>query len=95
MKKVVPHNSKSDLPLAILLEHMPKKFEINQTKIKGGCQSGRKVVTHSSKNDLPLVWYLNMHITFVLIAVYYDTQNTNLQNGMSVNREILFKVCEG
>ena len=24
--------------LAILLEHMHKKFEINQTKIKGGCQ---------------------------------------------------------
>ena len=29
-------------------------FEINQTKIKGGCQSGRKVVPHNSKNDLPL-----------------------------------------
>ena len=34
---------------------MPKKFEINQIKIKGGCQSGRKVVTHNSKSDLPLV----------------------------------------
>ena len=33
---------------------MHKKFEINQTKIKGGCQSGRKVVTHNSKSDLPL-----------------------------------------
>ena len=34
---------------------MQKKFEINRTKIKGGCQSGRKkVVTHNSKNDLPL-----------------------------------------
>ena len=40
--------------LAILLEHMHKKFEINRTKIKGGCQSGRKVVTHNSKSDLPL-----------------------------------------
>ena len=29
-------------------------FEINWTKIKGSCQSGRKVVTHNSKNDLPL-----------------------------------------
>ena len=29
-------------------------FEVNQTKIKGGCQSGRKVVTHNSKSDLPL-----------------------------------------
>ena len=36
---------------------MHKKFEINQTKIRGGCQSGRKVVTHNSnsKSDLPLV----------------------------------------
>ena len=33
---------------------MYKKFEINQTKIKGGYQSGRKVVTHNSKSDLPL-----------------------------------------
>ena len=29
-------------------------FEVNQTKIKGGCQSGRKVVPHDSKHDLPL-----------------------------------------
>ena len=41
--------------LAILIEHMQNKFEINRTKIKGGCQSGRKVVTHNSKSDLPLV----------------------------------------
>ena len=33
---------------------MYKKFEINQTKIKGGCQSGRKVVIQNSKSDLPL-----------------------------------------
>ena len=33
---------------------MHKKFEINQTKIKGGSQFGRKVVNHSSKSDLPL-----------------------------------------
>ena len=39
----------------ILLDHMQKKFEINWTKIKGGCQSGRKVETHNSKSDLPLV----------------------------------------
>ena len=34
---------------------MYKKFEINQTKIEGGSQSGRKVVTHNSKSDLPLM----------------------------------------
>ena len=33
---------------------MHEKFEINGTKIKGGCQQGRKVVTHNSKSDLPL-----------------------------------------
>ena len=33
---------------------MHKKFEINLTKIKGGCQSGRKVVLYESKSDLPL-----------------------------------------
>ena len=33
---------------------MHKKFEINRTKIKGGCQSGRKVVTNNSNSDLPL-----------------------------------------
>ena len=38
----------------MILEHMHKKFEINRTKIKGSCQSGRKVVTHNSKSDLPL-----------------------------------------
>ena len=46
--------------LAILLEHMPKKFEINRTKIKGGCQSGRKMVTNNSKSDLPLILKTNL-----------------------------------
>ena len=40
---------------SLQLEHMHKKFEINGTKIKGGCQSRRKVVAHNSKSDLPLV----------------------------------------
>ena len=51
---MVTNNSKSDLPLAIFLHHMHLKLEINMTKVKGGCQSGRKVVTHNPKNDLPL-----------------------------------------
>ena len=34
---------------------MHKKFEVNRTKIKGGCQSGRKVVTNDSKSYLLLV----------------------------------------
>ena len=40
--------------LAILSKHSHKKFEINRTKIKGGCQS-INVITHNSKNDFPLV----------------------------------------
>ena len=34
---------------------MHKKFDINQKKIKGGCQSGIKVVAHNSNSYLPLV----------------------------------------
>ena len=30
------------------------KFEVNQSKIKGSCQSKRKVVPHDSKSYLPL-----------------------------------------
>ena len=39
---------------------MREKFEINQTKIKGGCQLGKKVVAHNfdSKSDLPLVYII-------------------------------------
>ena len=40
---------------------MHKKFEINLTKIKGDCQSGRKVVTNNSKSYLPLV-YITMFL---------------------------------
>ena len=34
-----------------------QELEINLTKIKGGCQSGRKVVIHNSKSDLALDFY--------------------------------------
>ena len=50
---------------------MHKKFEINQTKIKGGCQLGRKEVTYNSKSDLPLLCTLFLakeeHAIFVLV----------------------------
>ena len=48
--------------LAILLDNMHKKFEINRTKVKGGCQSGGKVVTHNYKSDLPLTVTFCSHI---------------------------------
>ena len=44
-------------------------FEGNETKIKGGCQSGRKVVPNDSKSDLPLPMYVCTHVvwrTFML-----------------------------
>ena len=31
---------------------------VNQTKIKGSCQSGRKVVTYNSKSDLSLALHV-------------------------------------
>ena len=48
------------------LDHMHKKFEINQTKTKGSCQSGRKVVTHHSKSDLPLGNELKKTVELIL-----------------------------
>ena len=33
---------------------MASAHEVNQTKIKGGFQSGRKLVPHDAKSDLPL-----------------------------------------
>ena len=45
---------------------MHKKFEINKTKIKGSCQSGRKVVHHNSKSDLPLYDKVPTHASRVI-----------------------------
>ena len=47
----------------LTLVHMNKKFEVNQTNIKGSYQSGRKVVPHDSKSDLPLA-LVNENIVF-------------------------------
>ena len=34
--------------------HVILNFEVNQTNIKGGCQSGRKKVPFNSKSDLSI-----------------------------------------
>ena len=44
---------------------------MNQTKIKGGCLSGRKVVTHDAKSDLPLdvfcrVLYVDLNLVWLM-----------------------------
>ena len=41
--------------LAKLSQHMPKKFEVNQTKIKGSCQSETKTAELISTSELYLV----------------------------------------
>ena len=53
---------------------MHRKFEINRTKIKGGCQLGRKVVTHNSKNYLPLG---SADAAVVVFAVYIRFSKVN------------------
>ena len=60
---------------------MNKKFEINQTKIKGGCQSGREVVTHNSKSDLTLAsYYVPIYLCYkkltLLILKYAEQEKT-------------------
>ena len=62
---------------------MHRKFEMNWTKIKAGCQSGRKVVTHNSKSDLPLakisLFCRGMYLGS--IHVTWDNQLGNIENG--------------
>ena len=74
---------------------MHKKFEINRTKVKGGCQSGRKVTTHDSKSDLPLInklfyelfldcllTFKNFLCIFILLSTYICIeQNLSKKSG--------------
>ena len=61
---------------------MHKKFEINLTKIKGGCQSGRKVVAHNFKSDLPLVG------TYIFVTKQVlGIQKLNDREGSKINFE--------
>ena len=96
------HNQKRLRQLwAIQLDHMHKKYEINRTKIKGGCQSGRKVVTHNSKSDLPL-GYKGVSVTYKLNFLFtfvFDLQPRNFcriwcfhQNNMSARGKSLLEL---
>ena len=78
-----------DLPLAILLENMHKKFGINQSKIKGGCQSERKVVTHNSKSDLRLVEWKNEKEQ--KLKTQQHAYNEALEVEADVNRSVKFR----
>ena len=48
---------------------MQKKFEMNRTRIKGGCQSWRKVVIHNSKSDMPL-HYIKLFCSDIYVSKY-------------------------
>ena len=48
------------LALAKLSEHMHKKFQVNQTNIKGGCQSERKSAEMISYSKMPLANFFNI-----------------------------------
>ena len=50
---------------------MNKKFEINRTKIKGGCQSGRKVVPYDSKSDLPLQHFILRYSLYAIFLCFF------------------------
>ena len=45
---------------------MYKKFEVNRTKIKEGCQSCIKAAHQDSKSDLPLEFCMNWDLTLIL-----------------------------
>ena len=57
---------------------MHKMFDINRTKIKGGCQSERRVVIHNSKSHLPLPIQKLVHIAYYVCRL--DTMKLNMQN---------------
>ena len=66
---------------------MHKKFEINRTKIKGGCQSGRKVVTPNSKSDLPLNLYPKCLTTLKAVnlnLLYLEKKRVSFGNASAV-----------
>ena len=50
--------------------HCSFHLEVNQTKIKGGCQSERKVLPHDSKSDLPLVHTRHTYIAYIMLLTY-------------------------
>ena len=54
-------------------------FEVNRTKIRGGCQSERKVVNHNFKSDLPLIqtrYMGNVSFFRFILANYLDAADT-------------------
>ena len=63
---------------------MYRKFEINQTKIKGSCQSERKVVIHNSKSYLPLV-------TLLIMLRFPDLPSVSLKMSSTLDGDLIRK----
>ena len=71
---------------------MHKKFVINLTKIRGGCQSGRKVVTYDSKTDLPLsrLAYVTIRSEFNLVSMLQSLSHYYWKLGFDHFKESVF-----
>ena len=65
---------------------MHTEFEINRTKIKGGCQSGSKVVTHNSKSDFPLIMsvFNCTSLTNSFFFQFVENERSSIKNGFQV-----------
>ena len=82
---------------------MHKKFQINWTKIRGSCQSGRKVVPHNSKSDLPLtvqcflnVQFLNIYEFLYQCAPLHSSRRCNLSSiPLRASRSMMNLLCLG
>ena len=61
---------------------MHKKFEINWTKIKHGCQSGRKVVTHNTVFKSLAILLEHMHKKF-------EINRTKIKGGCQSGRKVV------
>ena len=71
---------------------MLKKFEISQTKIKGGCQLGRKVVIHNSKSDLPLT---SEYMCYQEVKIKYCDARSAANSNDEKLPELTFAVING
>ena len=61
-------------------------LKVNQTKVKGGCQSERKVVTHDSESDLPLGSYIQFH--FAKAQEAYEFKNSLISQQKTIRSQM-------
>ena len=67
-------------------------FELNRTKMKGGCQSGRRVVPHDSKSDLPVRKSRMKKFSTCFLYLSSDSEIQTLNNCiMTIAKKLTFK----